>query len=198
MNIQIRTPTTSSPISGQDVLDVLTRRLAFLETERKGKHETLLGLEKTNAGRTTSPDVDKANALLDGEPLVVGQVMLSQIAALREEIRIIDNALRIGRLRHEQLSAERAGEIWAAHFEEISSLEKARLDAALEIQKINRKREVLRDKLREAGAGPFLPSDNVELLGPGDRVDEVAEAAERLVWAKVIAPSYLEKARRRD
>jgi hypothetical protein len=182
----------AAPVTGADVLAVLDQRLRELQDRRDMLTSMILGLEKTTP-RIEVPE-EPANALLDGEAFVpTRERPPSQLEALLAERSTIDRALEIGRSRHHRLATERAGEIWAAHFEEIAAVEKRRVELAFALQAQNRRREELREKIMMAGGSPFLTTDGYEMLGIGDHAAEVAEAAERLVNAGIMTRAEIRR-----
>jgi hypothetical protein len=188
----------TSPVTGSDTLAVLARRLADLDARRREITELIITIEKTSVSQhAPTSDAAQAQALLDGEPFVpTREQPISQLAALYAERDLIDRALKIGRAQHHQLATERAGEVWASHFPEIAKLEKRRVMLALQLQQINRSREVLREAIKsEAGGIGYLPTDSAELLGLGDVHDEVKWAAERLIDDGIATRAEIEKAR---
>jgi hypothetical protein len=186
-----------SPVDTEDVLAVLRRRIRDLEARRTVITEQIINLETTTSpAYIVSADLAQAEAVLDGEPFVASREKpLSQLAALHAERDIIDRALKIGRSREHQLATERATEIWVAHFAEIAEIEKRRVMLALELQRINRAREVLREKINKAGGAGYLSTDSAELLGWGDVHDPVMWSAERLIADGIVTRAEIEKAR---
>ncbi len=117
-----------------------------------------------------------------------------QLRALPEERKTIDRALKIGRDRQHRLATEKAGEIWADYFSQIAEIEKRRVLLALELQRINRAREKLREKITASGGAGYLSTDSAELLGLGD--DEVVRwAAERLIADGICTVVEIERAK---
>jgi hypothetical protein len=158
----------------------------------------LVGLEKTTSvsHSNASGAVSRAEALLGGESFVASRDnTLSQLEAIFAERKVIADALRIGRSNYHRLATERAGEIWAAHFAEIAEIEKQRVFLALELQKINRSRERLREKIVKAGGAGFLSTDSVDLLGLGDREEEVHWASERVIADGICTRAEIERAK---
>ncbi|HEX9455020.1 MAG TPA: hypothetical protein VGA27_11685 [Candidatus Binatia bacterium] len=187
-----------APIDGEDVLAVLDRRLRELAARRGDITKQIITLEKTAAATRieVSADVGQAEALLDGAQFVASRDKpISRLSALLAEREVIDRALMIGLSRQHRLAAERAGEIWAAHFAEIAEMERKRVFLALELQRTNRAREKLREKLTRAGGAGFLSSDGVALLELGDIDDEVKWACERLVTDGIATRAEIERAK---
>jgi hypothetical protein len=185
-----------APIDGEDVLAVLDRRLRELDARRAVITETIIGLEKTTGAAVgVSADLAQAEGLLTGEKFVARDRPMSQLAALHAERETIDRALKIGRDRQHRLATERAGQVWADHFPQIAEVEKRRIFLAIELQKINKKREELRDKITAAGGAGFLSTDGVDLLEFGHVHDEVSWAAERLIADAIATRAEIERAR---
>jgi hypothetical protein len=187
-----------SPIDGDAVLAVLDRRLRELQSRRDAITEQILTVEKTSPAEIgVSAASAHAEALLDGAGFVASREKpVSLLAALHYERNTIDLALKIGRSRQHRLATERAGEIWASHFPEIAEIEKRRVMLALELQRVNRARETLREKLtREGGAG-YLPTDGAEFLGLGDIAEgDVHWGCERLIADGIAAASEIARAK---
>ena len=187
--------TRIQPVDGADVLAILDRRLADLDARRNEITAEIVDLERT-APRPPA-QVGKAEALLDGDAFdPYAPPIIPRLMALHAERGLIDQALHIGRNRQMRMQMDRATEIWAAHFDEIAEIEKRRLFLALELQAHNRKRELLRDKIFAAGGARSLPTDNYEMLGVGDRADEVLEAGVRLIGDGIMTESEFARARR--
>jgi hypothetical protein len=190
-----------APIDGDDVLAVLDRRLLKLETRRAVVTKLIIAIEKTTGASKddASADLAQAEALLDddGAKFVASRDRpMSQLDALHAERDVIDRALKIGRDRQYRLTTKRSGEIWAAHFTEIATIEKRRVFLAIELQKINRNREVLREKITAAGGAGFLSTDGGRFLEFGDVHDEVQWAANRLIADGIATKAEIEKARK--
>jgi hypothetical protein len=197
MNMTLR-KLKPAPIDGSDVLDVLDRRLRELDARRAVITEEIIGLEKTAGAAKSdiSPDVAQAEALLMGDKFVASRDRpFSRLAALHAERGVIDHALKIGRSRQHRLATERAGQVWADHFSQIAEVEKRRIFLAIELQKINRKREELREKITAAGGAGFLSTDGVDLLEFGHVHDEVSWAAERLITDGIATRAEIERAK---
>jgi hypothetical protein len=187
-----------APIDGDDVLAVLTQRCRELDARRVVVTETINAVEKTVGAEQfyVTADLAQAEALLKGEKFVASREKpISQLAALHAERDVIDRALKIGRSREHRLAVERSSEIWAAHFTEIAAIEKQRVLLAFELQRTNRAREKLREKIAKAGGAGFLSTDGVDLLGFGDVHDEIQWAANRLIADGVATRAEIEKAR---
>jgi len=191
-------PKPAAPVDGDDVLAVLDHRLRELDARRAAITAQIITLEKTAGGGKldAAVDVAQAQAVLDGAQFVAFRGKpVSQLAALHAERDVIDRALTIGRDRQQRLAMERAGRIWAQHFPQIAEIEKRRVLLALELQRINRERETLRNKINAAGGAGFLSTDGVDLLDLGDREDEVRWASERLIADGIATRAEIDKAR---
>jgi|1186.fasta_scaffold66849_2 hypothetical protein len=66
---------------------------------------------------------------------------------------------------------------------------------SLELQRINRAREVLRDKITAAGGAGYLTSDGIDLLGLGRSDDEVNWAVERVLTDGIATAGEIAKAK---
>ena len=187
-----------APVDGEDVLAVLDHRLRELDARREIITKQIITLEKTSSERTEgSVDVAQAEALLQGAEFVLSRERpITALARLHAERQVIDRALAIGRSRQHRLATERAGDIWASHFAEIAEIEKRRVTLALQLQRANRDREQLREKIAKAGGAGFLSTDGVELLGLGDRRDdEIDWACERIIADGIATRAEIEKAK---
>lgn len=81
-------------------------------------------------------------------------------------------------------------DIWENHSREIAEIEKRRVILALKLQRVNREREFLREKITAAGGGSKgrFHTDHVDLLGQGlGQSDEVFLALKRLLDDHVVA-----------
>jgi hypothetical protein len=188
----------TAPIDGDDVLAVLDRRLFELQVRRDAITEQILTVEKTTVNvNVVNANVAQAEALLDGAKFVASNDKpVSQLVALHAERDRVDLALRIGRSRQHRLATERAGEIWASHFAEIAEIEKRRVMLALELQRVNRARETLREKLVRAGGAGYLPTDGAEFLGLGDIAEGDAYwGSARLIADGIATKAEIEKAK---
>jgi hypothetical protein len=186
-----------APVDGEDVLAVLDRRLRELDARDAVLLKQQIGLEKTASNHPVSAGADKAEAMLDGEPFVASRDNpLSLLEAIHAERKVIAEALRIGRSKYHRLATERATEVWAAHFDQIAEVERRRVMLALQLQRANRDRERLREKVAKAGGAGFLSTDSVDLLGLGDRGDdETAWACERLIADGIATRAEIERAK---
>ena len=188
-----------APVDGEDVLALLDRRLRELDARDAVLLKRQISLEKTTSvsRSNASGAVARAQAMLGGELFVASRdITLSELEAIYAERKVIADALRIGRSQHHVLATERAGEIWANHFAEIAEMEKRRVMLALELQRANRDRERLREKITKAGGAGFLSTDCVDLLGLGDRGDdEVVWATERVIADGIATRAEIERAK---
>jgi hypothetical protein len=182
-------------IDGDDVLAVLDRRLHELMARDAVLLKQQIMVEKTPSVATTDRSVERAEALLDGSPFVVSrEIQISQLDAIKAERHGIAAALKIGNSKKHRLATERAGQIWAEHFSEIAEIEKRRVFLAFELQRTNRAREKLREKITRAGGAGFLSTDGVDLLGLGE-LAELQWAANRLIADGIATTAEIEKAR---
>jgi hypothetical protein len=187
----------TSPIDGGDVLAVLDRRLSELQSRRDAITKQIIIAEKTSPAEIgINAASAQAEALLDGGRFAAREKPISPLAALHDERNTIDLALKIGRSRQHRLATERAGEIWASHFAEIAEIEKRRVMLALELQRVNRARETLRERLTRAGGAGYLPTDGADFLGLGDIAEgDVFWGCERLIADGIATASEIKKAR---
>jgi hypothetical protein len=178
-----------------DQIAVLQRRLAELDERDRTLTQKILDSESSAVSKTgRSYDLAAAEALLDGKLFDARERLpLSDLLVLHKERDGVRLALKIGRERLARLMEERAEAITATFLGEITQLERSRVSAALELQKVNRRREALRDKIRAAGGNPFLPTDGAAWLEIGDRDDEVRWAIERVIAGGVMTPVELER-----
>src|SRR5260221_3644722 len=157
----------------------------------------MLTVEKTTATAQFdgAANLAQAEALLNGAQFVASREKpLSQLAALYAERDVIDRALKIGESRRQVLATARAEQIWDSYFPETAAIEKRRVMLVFELQRVNRAREKLREKITKAGGGGFLSTDGVELLGLGGDA-EINWAAKRLIADGIANESEIEKAR---
>jgi hypothetical protein len=197
MNIMITKPI--SPVTGDSVVDVLSKRLSELDIRDAQLLEQILALEKVGAHKNDAPaaELSRAARLLQGEEQFDPSYRppLSPLAALYAERELIRKALLIGRSRLSEEMFRRGTEIWTSHFDEIAALEKRRVFLAIELQHVDLERERLREKLQQAGAPGHLPTDGIVLLDIPRSDDEVQRAGERLITQKVATRREIEKAR---
>lgn len=197
MNIPLRKLKTA-PIDGSDVLAVLKLRLRELQSRRDVITKQIINLEATTAVSRVEvgADVAQAEALLNGEQFVASRDKpMSQLTALHAERDVIDRALKLGGSRAHQLEIERATEVWADHFDQIAAIERKRVMLALELQRVNRDRERLREKITAAGGAGYLSTNSAELLGLGE-LEEVRWAVERVVADGICTLSEIDKVAR--
>ncbi|UFX41714.1 hypothetical protein HAP47_0020600 [Bradyrhizobium sp. 41S5] len=188
-----RKPTAASPVDGEDMLAALDRRLSTIEADDNELRaaELALGDYSPNGSRLT----EAAEALLAGTEFDPNANVVSQLDAIRKKRAVIRRALEIGYSQRERLLVERAGSIFASFFPEVAELERRRLMTVLQLQRINREREGLREKILAAGGTPYLPTDGVEFLGIGDIQDQTWECCERAISNGVVSRAEIEKAR---
>jgi hypothetical protein len=194
MNMQ-QAKIQTAPVNVADVLGVLDRRLRELDARRGIITDQIIHVEKTvgTAAKGVGVDAEKAQALLDGAKFIAShEKPISQLAALYAERDTIDAALKIGRSKRHRLATERATEIWASCFPEIAEIEKRRVMLALQLQRVNRERELLREKISKKGGAGFLSTDGVELLGFHD-MTEVEWAAKRLIADGIATCAHVER-----
>jgi hypothetical protein len=141
-------------------------------------------------------DLAQAEAMLEGKKFVASREKpVSQLAALHAERKAIAHAVKIGGSRLHLLTTARSAKIWAAHFSEIAEIEKRRVMLVFELQRTNRAREKLREKITGAGGAGFLSTDGVDFLGFGDEYAEIQWAAKRLVADGICTKAEIERAR---
>jgi hypothetical protein len=192
------TKKSQSIIDDEAELVRLTQRCSEMRALRCVVHDTIITVEKTTstAQFDVTADIAQADAMLNGAPFVASREKpFSQLAALYAERDAFDRALKIGESRIHALATKRASQIWASHFAEIAEIEKRRMMLVFELQRTNRAREKLRQKITKAGGAGFLSTDGVDLLGFGDEFAEIQWAANRLIADGVATPSEIEQAR---
>jgi hypothetical protein len=176
----------------------LASRIRELDARRLVVTKTIIIVEKTVGAERfdKAADLAQAEALLEEKKFVASREKpVSQLTALHAERDVIDRALKIGGSRLHLLTTAKSAEIWAAHFSEISEMEKKRVLLALELQRVNRARNKLRAKIEKAGGAGYLSTDGAVLLDFGDVHDEAAWAANRLVADGIATRAEIEKAR---
>jgi hypothetical protein len=179
------------------IADLISRRSEMTASDkdllkRQITIETTTGASKSEVGA----DAAQAEAMLNGIPFVASRDRpMSQISAILAERGVIALALKISGERLHRLTTARSAEIWAAHFSEIAEIEKRRVMLVFELQRINRAREKLRERINKAGGAGYLTTDGPEFFGFGDVHDEVMWAANRLVADGVATRGEIEKAR---
>jgi hypothetical protein len=198
MNVRQLKKPAPAPISGEDEIAVLARRVDELDARDAAITRQILHLEKTTSSKIDrSGDVAAAEALLGGETFDArhSREPMTELAALHAEREVVRRALKIGRDRLHRLKEARAEEIWASYFNEIAAIEKKRVLLAIELQNVNRKRETLREKIIAAGGTGYLTTDGAELLGLGDRIDEVAWGVDRLIADGIATAAEVKQAK---
>jgi hypothetical protein len=187
----------AAPVSLEDEIAALDRRIFEMEAEGRAEHEVLVQQEKMSLSKlAASADLAEAEAFLKGEKFDPTRARpMPEVAALRAKAEVRRRAIKIAQDRLHKLREARAEQISASFFNEVAALEKQRVMLAIELQKINRKRETLREKITAAGGGPFLMTDGADLLGLGDRIDEVSWAVDRLVADAAATRAEIDKAR---
>ena len=193
-----KSQSASPPFEGEDELARLTQRCSAMRARRGVVHETIITVEKTTstAHLDVTDDLAQAEALLNGEKFVVSRAKpISQLAALYAERDALDRALKIGESRIYILTTARAEQIWESYFPEIAAIEKRRIFLVFELQRANRAREKLREKITKAGGAGYFSTDGVEFLGFGDEYDEIKWAANRLIADGIATRGEIEKAR---
>jgi hypothetical protein len=198
MNMLKKSQSAAAPFEGEDELARLTQRCTVMRARRADVHETIITVQKTTttAQFDAAADLTQAEAMLNGAPFVASREKpLSQLAALYAERDALDRALKIGESRIHILATERAEQIWESYFPEIAAIEKRRVMLVFELQRTNRAREKLREKITAAGGAGFMSTDGVEFLGFGDEYTEINWAAKRLVADGIATEAEIEKAK---
>ena len=194
------TKKTSQAIAADEAeLAVLNRRIPEMDARAQEVLKKQINLEKTSSTAdnfAASSDQAAAEAMVAGAPFVATRERrMSPLDAIMAEKKTLAHAIKIGNARRYILTTERVERIWAAHFSEIAAIEKRRVMVAFELQRINRARTVLREKVAKAAGGPgYLSTDGVDLLGLGDDA-ETNWAAKRLVADGICSVAEIEKAR---
>jgi hypothetical protein len=185
----------SADDAAEDPIAVLQRRLAELDARDRTLTKKILDGEASPASKNAhSNSLATAEALLDGKLFDARvQFPLSDLVAVRAERDSVRLATKIGLDRLARLMEARANEVTASFLGEITQVERQRVSAALALQKVNRQREALRDKIRDAGGNAFLPTDGAALLEIGDRDDEVRWAIERVIADGIMTAVELER-----
>jgi hypothetical protein len=176
----------------------LTSRIRELDVRDRAVMKTIITVEKTTSSAQVDAgaDMTQAEALLEGKRFVASREKpVSQLAALYAERKVIAHAVKIGGSRLHLLTTARSAKIWAAHFSEIAEIEKRRMMLVFELQRTNRAREKLREKITIAGGAGFLSTDGVGFLGFGDEYDEIKWASNRLIADGIATKAEIEKAR---
>ena len=176
-----------APVDSAAVIAALGRRLAELQRRDQEALDEIILLEKTSAASAHGADVGGADAaqargLLEGKQFVAsGNKPPSRLDALYAERRVIAVALKIGSSEKHRLDEQRAVEIWGSYWTEIAKIELRRVRLAIELQRTNQEREILREKIVKAGGVGLLSTDSVDLLGFHSADDEVRWASERVI-----------------
>ena len=197
MNIVRKSP--SAAADRDRAISNLISRLRELDARDRDVLEQIIAIEKTtgSAQVEAGADMAQAEAMLEGKKFVASREKpVSQLAALHAERKAIAHAVKIGGSRLQLLTTARSAKIWAAHFSEIAEIEKRRVFLALELQRLNRARTKLREKIATEARGPgFLTTDGVDILGFGDVHDEIQWAANRLIADGIATRAEIAKAR---
>jgi hypothetical protein len=175
----------------------LKRRITELGTRDRELLKIQIAQEKTHSPAAFAAAVDKAQAmaLLAGEPFAATREKpVSPLEATLAERKAIAAAVKIASDRYDVLSTERSDRIWASFSTESAAIEKRRVMAAFELQRINRAREKLREKIQLAGGAGYFASDGPDLGGLGGD-PEVDWAAKRLVDDGIATKAEIERAR---
>jgi hypothetical protein len=197
MNMVNRKPKLA-PVDDTDIIAALNRRIVEMQDDDKADLARLIALEGTvgSAGAEgAAADVSQAEEFLSGAEFTMRDKPASQLATLVARRKVRALALKIASSRSFHLSAERAVQIWKSHFTEIAEMEKRRVFLALELQRTNRARERLREKIAAAGGAGFLSTDGADLLEFGDVHDRVSWAATRLIADGIATKAEIEKAK---
>jgi hypothetical protein len=198
MNMLNRKPPKLASVDDTDIVAALHRRIVEMQDDDKADLARLIALEGTmgSAGAEgAAADVVQAEEFLSGAEFTMRDKPASQLATLIARRKVRALALKIASSRHFHLAAERAAQIWMSHFSEIAEMEKKRVFLALELQRTNRAREKLREKIAKAGGAGFLSTDGAGLLEFGDVHDRVSWAAGRLIADGLVTKAEIEKAR---
>jgi hypothetical protein len=149
--------TAQSIAADEAELAALNRRIPEMDARAGEVLKIKINLEKTSATAdnfAASSNQAAAEALLAGAPFVATRERpVSPLDAILAEEKTLAHASKIGNARRHILMTERVERIWAAHFSEIAAIEKRRVMLAFELQRINRAREVLREKVAKAAGG---------------------------------------------
>ena len=196
MNMLNRKPKLVS-VEDTDIIAALHRRIVEMQDDERADVARRIELEGTSGSAAEGPDADvsQAEELLSGAEFTMRDKPASQLVTIiaRQKVRAL--ALKIASSRHFNLAAERAAQIWQNHFAEIAEMEKRRVMLALELQRTNRAREKLREKIAKAGGAGYLSTDGAEFLGFGDEYAEIQWAANRLISDGICTKAEIEKAR---
>jgi hypothetical protein len=186
-----------------EALAALDRRLRELGARAGVVLKSIIALEKAGAVRGdvragTAKMLDmEAQALLDGKAFVASrEKQVSDLDALWEEQARIERAMTKGINQRYWLATKHAEDVSARYFGEVAEIERRRVMLALELQRTNRAREALREKIFAAGGERSLPTDEAELLGTGDNLHlGVHEVVEVLIDRSICTRREIENAR---
>ena len=180
-------------------LAALDRRIPEMAARANEVVEIQLIAENTAGApehSVASSDQAAAQAMIAGAPFVATRERpVSLLNAIVAEKKTLAHALKIANARRDVLMAERAERIWAAHHSEIAAIEKRRMMLVFDLQRTNRAREKLREKITQAGGAGYLSTDGAEFLGFGDEYAEIKWAANRLISDGIATKAEIEKAR---
>jgi hypothetical protein len=195
MNLMISRKSKPVVVSLADAaLAKLDERMKTLAKQDEALREADKSMEHSGGRSSITED---AKAVLAGGDFDPTANPLSQREFVQKKRAVISRAMQLGNSERERLLIERAATVWSEFFEEIAELERRRLLAALTVQKLNREREELRERIRLAGGGLYLPGDGFEMLGIGERADdEPLVLGDRLVGTGVMTPAEWEHAKR--
>jgi hypothetical protein len=186
------------PVDDTDIIAALHRRIVEMQDDDKADLAQLIELEGTagSAGaETAAANLAQAEEFLSGAEFTMRDKPTSQLATLIARRKVRALALKIASSRHSHLVTERAAQIWTSHFAEIAEVEKKRVFLALELQRTNRAREKLRERINMAGGTGFLSTDGIDLLGFGDVHDEINWATNRLIADGIATVAEIERAK---
>ena len=195
MNLMITRKSKPAVISlAVGALAKLDERLRMLEREDQALLDAELSLDQS--GNSRSSLTEDAKAVLAGGDFDPSANPLSQREYVRKKRAVIARAMQLGNSERERLLIEQSATVWSGFFDEIAELERRPLLAAMTLQKLNRDREELRERVRLAGGGQYLPGDGIELLGVGERADEEPFLlGDRLVATGVMTSAEWERAK---
>jgi hypothetical protein len=191
------TKKTESIAADEAELAALDRRIP----EMNARDQDLLKIQIAQEATATASfeaAVDKAQALamVAGHPFVATREKpISPLEATLAERKTLAGAIKIAGDRLSILTTERSARIWASYSAEIAAIEKRRMMLVFELQRTNRAREKLREKITKAGGAGFLSTDGVEFLGFGDEYAEIGWASKRLIADGIATSAEIEKAR---
>jgi hypothetical protein len=164
----------------------------FFENHKSPSAEERKGNGKTKKQKDDAEDEDP-----NREQRRKFQDMFQEIVDYLYDLEAPPDALKIGESRRHVLATARAEQIWDSYFPETAAIEKRRVMLVLELQRVNRAREKLREKITKAGGAGYFSTDGVELLGLGGDA-EINWAAKRLIADGIANESEIEKARSHD